>query len=705
MKKDCLLLVLVIIIYQLGAMVVPFSELPLVTDANLLPPMQRVNPQDGALERIPTKVWLWQNEQSLCFVFEAAIDSSFTPGPVSTRDTSNTADYMRLQLITLPDAYYAYLFNFYATGNLYDAVRETGRADKNFNTGYSYTSTVQDSLWRIQGQIPLSELRFKQHLPYQWKIIVTRHYDHSLEDFNLPPVKPDMNNDYFAKAFDIELAHPVKRKLDLAFRPYFVKSYDLQAKTDSFDPDNVGIDLALHPAQRTRIKLSINPDFSDTPPDDAADIYNSKYPRFYTENRFFFTEDLNAFGVAGDIFYSRSIVDPSLAFKATGNSTYLNWGVMAVKDKEIVENGHLRNTDDYFQVLSFIPHTKMLTLSTVLVSRMNKDYYNHLLDTYYHWDINNDIRLGTWNSFSVKDDDRDGESETLWGSGHNFSISLTPGNWNMDAYTTYLSRNIYADAGYMNERFFHKFGSSIGWDSEESLDFITNQGFSAYWEYYDYYAKHNLESEVNASYYIYLQPKINLTATLSQGRIIDLSNIDHQVWEGGFTTSLVRWQPFNASVQCTLAKELVYSLADTYFSSSLYGNVWGTLKQVFGYDLSCTLRSYDYAHGTLADYGGLLPYTIPLDNRYVICNGELSYTPHQKLRLACGSGFTSHEDSGIFGNLNLYGNLRYEFKPENFLYMGFNNNQLQDLKFNYTKPLGHFEVDTATAYAKISLSL
>lgn len=705
MMKAGLLLLGLMLCLGLFAFDVPYSEVPLYSDANLLPQMQRVSPDDKVYESHPTKVWIWQDAHNLWLAYEAVIDSSFTPGPVSTRDVGNKADYLRLQLITMPDAYYSYLYNFYATGNLYDAVREVGRADIGFNTSYSYSTSINDNLWIVVAKIPLGELRFKQKLPYQWKIIVTRHHDRSLEDFSLPPVKPDMQNDYFAQAFDISLSHPVKRKLDLTFKPYAVKSYDLVNKTDSFDPDNIGLDIAFNPAQRTRIKLSLNPDFSDVPPDEAADLYNSKYPRYYMENRFFFTEDINAFGVGGEIFSSRRIVKPGIAFKATGSSQGLRWGVLAARDKLIIENGMIRNRDDYFQVLALTPNSKSLSLPTAIISRMNKDYYNHVLNFNYRWDVTKDFRLSSWNTFSVKDDDRVAEGDPLYGSAHNLVLNLSPGNWNLDTYATYLSRNLSADAGYMNERFFHKFGTNLGWDSEESLDYLSYQGFSLSGEYFDYYAKHNTEAVVNANYYINFRPKYGFSTNLSAGRTLDLANQDHKVWEAEINGTFFQWQAFSAAVKYAYNSELVYSLADTYNSHMLDANIWGTLSQVLAYDLRCTYKNYSYPHGILADYGGMLPYSFPLDDAYIVLNGELGYTPHQRLRLATGLGLTTYEENGIYNDVNLYGNLRYEFKANCFFYAGFNSNQLQDEKSTYADPMGHYLVNTATAYVKVSLSM
>jgi len=690
---------------SLFAFCVPYSETPLYTEANLLSGMQRVNPEDNAYETKPTKVWLWQDDTNLCFAFEAVIDSTFTPGPVSTRDTSNKADYLRIQLITIPDAYYSYLYNFYATGNLYDAVRETGRADIGFNTNYTYTSTHTDSLWKVQGQIPLGELRFRQTQPYNWKIILTRHHDSTSEDFSLPWVLPKMQNDYFAKALDIQLSHPVKRKLDITFKPYIVKSYDLVNKTDSFDPDNLGLDIAFNPAQRTRIKLSLNPDFSDVPPDAAADIYNSKYPRYYVENRFFFTEDIDAYGVPLNVFNSRRIVKPSVAFKATGNSKNLNWGILGALDKEIVENGVLLNRDDYYQVLSIIPQSKTLKLANSIVSRVNKDYYNHVFSGTYRWDYTQDIRFSSWNAFSVFEDDRSGDTDPLYGSVHNLALSLTPGNWYFNPSATYVSRNMIADAGYLYDRFYHKLGTSLGWDSAESLDYVSYQGFSLDGQTYSYYAQHNSESAIEANYYINFRPKYGLSVIAAVAQQLDILDQSHDTQVFYFTGSFFKWQPLSMQLQYSYNNELIYSLADTYASHSLYGNIWGTISQVLSYDLSCTYKDYAYPKGILADYGGLLPFGTPLDDNYLVFNGELSYTPHQKMRIACGSGFSTYESGGIYNDLNLYGNLRYEFKPNCFLYSGFNTNQLQDYKSTYNDPLGHYLVYSATAYAKVSITL
>jgi hypothetical protein len=381
------------------AFVVPVSEVPVLTDANLITGLLRVDPDDKEPEKLQTKCWLWQDGDDLLAYFECEIDSSFYPGPVGMRDNVSAADYVRVQLITIPDAFYAYYYAVYPSGNMLDAVRNSELSvDKNWNSHYTIENTYDDKYWRVTMRIPLGELRFQQKLPYRWKIIITRNHKNAEVVYSYPFLTTDMKKDYFLKAQDIELTHPIKRSLDISFRPYFVKSYDLIKKTGSFDPDHIGMDIAFNPAQRTRIKLSVNPDFSDVPPDNASDNYNSKYPPYLFENRFFFTEDIDVFGLDREIFYSRRIGKPNLAFKITSSSKSFNWGALGAFDRDARANDML----NYYQVLAINPAWRTVKLSNAILTRSNEAYYNHAYNGNYHWQFAKDFKLNARTTISTK---------------------------------------------------------------------------------------------------------------------------------------------------------------------------------------------------------------------------------------------------------------------------------------------------------------
>ncbi len=114
--------------------------------------------------------------------------------------------------------------------------------------------------------------------------------------------------------------------------------------------------------------------------------------------------------------------------------------------------------------------------------------------------------------------------------------------------------------------------------------------------------------------------------------------------------------------------------------------------------------SYDYPKENIIDIGGI-PTTIYLDNQYAILNAQIKFTPTQRIRFTVGGSITTYETQSSYSNLNYYANLRYEFKPDYFIYIGLNNTLLQDEALTFDEPLGNFNKTGSTAYIKISLTI
>ena len=369
-------------------MEVPFSQTPVLTDDNLMQDFVRVTPDDKLPEKLKTRCWFWYDENALYVKFEAEIDSTFKRGVFYPKDNGQDGDYVRLQLITIPEAYYAYYYIGTPTGNLNDAVRTIDNVDYQWNSSYSYqTEICGDSLWITDMTIPFRELRFNAKPPYWWKVILSRSHKENDEFYSMPYANTKDGKDYFTKAADITLTHPIKRSSDLKFKPYFVKSYDLVNRTSTFDPENLGIDISFNPSTKTKLKLTLNPDFTDIPPDNAQNDYNNRYPTYYEENRFFFTEDLDAFEVDYGTFYTRHILQPRLAMKLTGNNQTLNYGFLGALDKKISSDGEILNQDDYYQMASVIKTLPRFKAKLSAVSRLNRDYCNHVGIEYWKWEF------------------------------------------------------------------------------------------------------------------------------------------------------------------------------------------------------------------------------------------------------------------------------------------------------------------------------
>ncbi|MBW6513740.1 MAG: hypothetical protein K0B87_03165 [Candidatus Syntrophosphaera sp.] len=685
----------------------PDSEEPVLTEDNLMSGFTRVDPDDKKPETLITKAWLWQDGSDLVIRLEAQIDSTFTRGNLSVKDEGTQADYLRVQLITIPDAYYAYYYVAYPLGNLMDGVRDQNmNVDYAWNSRYSYTSEIGTGTWQVTMRIPLDELRYKQPAPYHWKIILTRYNHWSQEYFSLPYSVTKMGKDYFLQARDIVLTTPVRHKLDISLKPYFVKSYDLIAKTSSFDPEHLGLDIALNPGQRTRIKISLNPDFSDVPMDSAQDDYNSKHPPYYGENRFFFTEDIDAFGLDYDVLNTRNIVQPRLAFKATGNTKILNWGALGAFDKEIRDGEDQINPDDYFQALAINPNWRRFQMYNAVVSRVNKDYYNHVYSGSAKWEFLPRLYVSSVLNLSIRDRKDEALPEPQQGHKVGFGLRADPGDFDVSLGYLRLSKDLNYDAGYLYDKDLHYLGANINWNKTYAERKIRYLAFSA-WAYAsqielseDPMNIHSLGGTANLN----LRSRLNFMANVQASRQPDLKNELHDNYNAMLGGGWGNQRNMGVVVYYTHGRTLIYALSEDHSLNRISTKTWYIPLKNLRLSLVAAWTRYGYPElNEVVINGDTL--TVRLDSEYVIANAAVEYTPRATFKITLGSGLSSYESGNIRSSLTYYGNLRYEFKPEWFVFLGFKSAQTQIEPSSWQDPTGHFRKNLATAYAKVSVTL
>ncbi len=686
---------------------IPYSDQAVMEDANLIDNFVCVDPDDSKAETLATKAWVWQEEGKLMIHFSSVIDEKFQQGYPASRDSGTRADYLRLQLVTLPDANFAYLFGAYPQGQLVDGIRKDDMSvDYQWDSDYSYVSAHNDSLWSVTFSIPLGSLRFKQDLPYTWGLILSRYHESSKEFYSSPYANTDSKRDYFKAVHPIVLHEKVSRALDMKIKPYFVKSYDLINKTDSFDPDMLGLDIALNPAQQTKVKLSFNPDFSDVPPDDAQDIYNSDTPAIYSENRFFFVEDLDAFGLSRSVFYSRNINKPTFAYKATGNIGKTKWGILGAKDEKVVDAGEVQNYNDYYQVLSIIPSYSIFTMGNALISRMNKGYYNHAYFGNYDLKLAKILSLNTEFTQSITKTEGENDDEVLKGYQVLTELNYSPKNFDNYIYYQKVSKDIFLDAGYLYYKNRQTYGISMDWDSNPGYGFIKKKQSFLSLDFSDWYNGGNTYKEysVYGNLGIDFKPGINYSFNSTFGTVHDDLWNKHNFYglRGSSSWDKKTWARVTLAI--SYADELVYALNNTYTKLGLEAYVSGDIAQRYSYSLNWQLNDYGYRKDNVVDYGDG-PENVTLDDRYSIINASLNYTPNLKLRFTGGVGYSNYTLYGVYADVQFYGNLQYEFKRDQFLYAGVKSSQSQIEISTFGDPLGHYSKNSATAYVKLALSL
>ena len=203
MVRRLIFILFVVAVAGLSAFSIPVSSVPILGEDNMITGLVRVSPDDSKPDPLGTRCWLWQDGDYLVAYLEATIDSTFEKGSVSMRDDGSHSDNLRLQLITVPQAYYAYYYVVYPMGNIVDAVR-----DKDHNMDYSWNSRmiseskIESDVWKVTMRIPLDELRFDRALPYRWKVIVTRYLLKTQDSYSYPYCHTKQGLDYFTRGQD-----------------------------------------------------------------------------------------------------------------------------------------------------------------------------------------------------------------------------------------------------------------------------------------------------------------------------------------------------------------------------------------------------------------------------------------------------------------------------------------------------------------------
>ncbi len=663
----------------LSALDIPFSENEVKLPDNQITGLVRVSPPDSLNCPLETKTWLWHDGKNLYLQIEAEIDENFEIGNYTKSDIYPQADFFRIQLITDPKSYYAYGFFAYPFENRIDFIRTPSLGvDKTWNSNYEYSSSFKDTLWTVSMKIPFKDLRFFGNPPYNWKIILARYTRYNKQLFSKPFLITKMGKDYFHKALDIKINHPIEKNKNFYIRPHTIFTYDLKKKETSFDEENIGLDFSFNPSFSTKFKLSFFPDYSDVPMDNVKDIYNSKYPPSYNENRYFFIEDFNVLGVDNNLFHSRYIVQPIYALKFTSNAENYSFGLLSSLDKE-TEGA----SDDMFNIISFKPVYKQFRLQTTLMNRMNLDgnYHNEILHLEPTWEFNRnhfiwiDMNLSYIDSLDSTDYPKKGYYGKIGYSRRNkdFYFSISAQQMQKD-YAVDMG-NIYEDDFYgwnfnsyyskdINDDIFREVNTTINLSEE-----IDNQT-DILLERYSYL---NVELETNCNFkfdfdYVHIKEYFN-----------------NKYFNKHRTGFRIIWDRFDWFVLHLGINDIEYinyrHLFDSYNGINLQYGLSGIISKYIIYGFYADQNIY---HD--------IPEHPKVDDEYWIGNFDLNFNITNKISLNNGLRYDNYEDDKKSEYIGYFSNFSWEFKRDCYVYFGYktlineiDNSYQEDYRKFYTK--------------------
>ena len=666
MKKYLLLLIIIILSSPLYGLTVPFSESEIKTESNHLSHFVRISPDDSLACPLATDVWLWHNGKNIYILWEAEIDEMFEKGTFAPNDNWIDADFLRLQIITDIKNYYAYMYYAYPLGSKYDGIRKSDmNLDNSWNSTYEYENNISDNLWKCLMTIPFKDLRFYGNPSYNWKIILTRWLCKDNDFYSVPYGTVKMRKDYFRKALDIVINEEIVKSRNYRIRPYTIINYDAMDKDILFDWDNLGLDFSFNPSFSTKVKLSINPDYSDVPMDTEQDIYNMRYAPTYQENRYFFVEDLDVFGVDMDsglfsLFYSRHIMKPRLALKVTGDTPSYSYGILSAWDKEVKVDTTVTNPDDVYNMFAYRRKMSNATLQLTLLNRMNKNYHNEVLHIMPAWDVaKNQVLLG-FLEISLRH--KDNTSKTGYMGAAVYNGRYKDFYWNMSTFQ--ISKDFSPDMGWINltDVFGGDFNASM--NREPNKKIIKEYGANVGYHKIMYNQTNNLYLE-NIHFNIWLNTpqKINCWTNFNMGK----EDYKNRIYNSNRFSVGGSWNKFNW-FGCSLSggkwNSLVYKLNETHKSIGLDFGLWGDISKYVSYNLSAAKRTY-------YDFPEYAKDSLGLDDEYWFGNAGININISNNLSLTNGLRFNNYESGNQTIYIGFFSNFRWEFKHDCNLYLGY----------------------------------
>lgn len=304
---------------------------------------RRWRPTAGGPSAGLTEARIWYDEHRVYFGFTCEDpDPSRVRAHVLPREDINIDDQIGIQLDTFYDQRSAFVFWVNALG-----------VQQDFRNSVSTGPLFQwDTVWQSRGvrtergytvevAIPWKSLRYPSSEPQEWGVILQRKVAADGEYFSWPALDPNTSNTYQQAARLTGMRPP-----DAGARLEIIPSLTTTSRWARDDADELGwqpparwtdlaspgLDLRYGPTPDLSIDAAINPDFSQIEADPFLIDVNLRYALYFDERRPFFQEGVDAWSDVGDTLYTRSIVDPLWALKATGRAGATQGGLLHAYD-------------------------------------------------------------------------------------------------------------------------------------------------------------------------------------------------------------------------------------------------------------------------------------------------------------------------------------------------------------------------------------
>lgn len=674
--KKVLLIALMLLPLLLNSIIVPYSKQLIKMESNHMSGMERIAPPDREQIPLATDCWMWHDSKNLYVYWELEIDNDFIPGAFATRDDNQTSDYVRLQIKTIKNEDFAYYFSAFPRGTAFDAVRkENLQIDRAWNSLYECTSNYTDKLWTCTMIVPFKDLRFEGNPPYQWSFSVARQVQSTVSSFSNPfnPVSGMSTRQYYDSLEPLIINEQIDMPQSYKVIPYFYRSYDMISKTNTFDPKHIGLNLIYRPTNNSSAKFAFNPDFTEVPVDEERDSHNDKYAPQLAENRIFFTEDLNAFGVGDGQFYSRNIMQPQFAAKFTASGSNWSMGFLSAKDKKTEIDGITINPDDFYNLIAFKHKNNQLVNQFTVLSRSNSstEYNNTLIQIAPTYEFSPSFRITTkfFQTFDkVKNNTVKKGNFAYLALSKNFSDVLTSLAFRI------ISKDYIPGMGSEYAKYDVNLVSgdfSIDYSSHFRNSILRTQTFGLYGnvkvEKEDLNKIRSADFSLNET--LTFTPQFNIPLNINIGN--DRLHNDKLINYGSISSNIAvsRWRLISGYAGVGYNKSIIYSLINpqkNYDNYNYFAGINGYIGPVISYIFRNNHIIWKELPSDEEYFSG-----VKGDKEYDITNLDMELTFSNDLKLVMGLRYNNYERYGFSQHVGYFCTMHYLINSSTTLYLGF----------------------------------
>ena len=307
------------------------------------------DPHDGEAVSEPTDAYLGYDQKNLYAVFVCFDDPRQVRARMSRREDVYDDDEVEIMLDTFHDRRRAYAFQTTPLGVQWDAIwteasREeetSAHFDTSFDTVWDSRGKVTERGFVVWMEIPFKSLRFPSAKQQEWGIILYRGITRKTENSFWPHISLKMEG-RLGQAATLSGLEGISPGHSIELIPYgLMRSFRALDTRDFSNPyfqkataqGQPGMDAKFVIRDRFVVDMTANPDFSQVESEDPQITVNQRYAVYFPEKRPFFLENEDFFRTPMDLFFTRSIGDPSAGIRLTGKDGPYSVGLMAADDR------------------------------------------------------------------------------------------------------------------------------------------------------------------------------------------------------------------------------------------------------------------------------------------------------------------------------------------------------------------------------------